>query len=201
MRFLCKASADLEPYHGLSYSTLADRDTARDALTRVQFGFCAYSERCLRPLDSVDIEHFDPRKKGTNQDGIENWHAVLHWMNSHKARKIEPYLPLPPLNGLIPDRIRYERGQFCCRDGDVESDNLLKFLGVNRPEVAEERKKHVERVRRVKDWCERLGEDLHSFLQADPDYLSFASALEAELGIPAFDLIVQQSQRDSCSRA
>lgn len=31
-------------------------------------GFCAYSERYMRRTDAVDIEHFDPRLKTTEND-------------------------------------------------------------------------------------------------------------------------------------
>lgn len=197
MRFLRKSAAELESLRFLSYARKADRDAARGHLVVLQRGYCAYSERYLKPLDSVEIEHFDPRLKHTERDGIANWHAVLRWMNAHKARIIEPYLPLPATDDDSLDRrIRYERGEFTCDPADHEARHLIEFLGVNRPEVVHERNNHVSRVRRLRDLCERHGDDFVSLLVDSPEDLSFSSALEAELGIPAFRLIEEGRQRN-----
>ncbi|WP_367875113.1 hypothetical protein [Luteolibacter sp. Populi] len=191
MKFLRKRSGDLEAYLELTYENRSQRDQARELLVHLQYGFCAYSERYLKPLDSVEVEHFDPRKKNSDGDSIANWHAVLRWMNAHKARKIEPFLPLPELAELEVDRFTYERGEFICAEGDIEAINLLEFLGVNRPEVFEERAKHVKRVRRMRELC-KTEEEFRTFLiDVSPDDLSFPTALEAELGIPAFEWILE----------
>lgn len=185
MNFLRKDSAAVEQYADLRYPQ--DCENARDVLIRLQRGFCAYSERYLRPLDSVEVEHFDPRKKNTPADGIKNWHAVIRWMNAHKFRRIDRYEPLPDLASWTPDRVRYEHGLFVCDDGDVETQNLIDFLNVNRQEVFEERSNHIARLRSIQEKC---GDELLiEILSESPDDLSFPTAIEAELGIPAFELI------------
>jgi len=190
MRFLLKSSPGLAPYVNLRYLNRSDRETALARLVALQSGFCAYSERYLRPLDSCEIEHFDPRIKGTDQDNIFNWHAVLRWMNAHKARKIEPFLPLPDTDDVSLDRrIRYDHGEFVCDSSDAEARNLIEFLGVNRPEVTKERSDHVQRVRKLRDLCAGSGDDFEEFLLDSPEDLSFPSALEGDLEIPAFALI------------
>lgn len=191
MKFIVKKPEELVAFTGLRYENQTERRQAREALVDLQHGFCAYSERYLKPLDSVEVEHFDPRKKGTASDSISNWHAVLRWMNAHKARKIDPFLPLPELSDLASGRIRYDRGEFVCADDDIEARNLIEFLGVNRPEVFDERSKHVQRIKRVRELCERCGDDFHALLRESPEDLSFASALEGDLGVPAFQLILE----------
>lgn len=89
MNFLPKDNSRTASYRDFRYPK--DRDEAVQALTTLQKGYCAYSERYLKPLDSVELEHFDPRKKGTPEDGFENWHAVIRWMNAHKSRRIENF--------------------------------------------------------------------------------------------------------------
>lgn len=194
MKFLVKSAEDIAAHLTLRYENRGERDVARRVLVELQHGFCAYSERYLKPLDSVEVEHFDPRKKGTLEDGISNWHAVLRWMNAHKAKKIEPFVPLPELSELTADRIRYERGEFVCDEADIEARNLIDFLGVNRPEVFGERAKHVQRMKKVRDLCEKAGDDFLALLREMPEDLSFASALEVELGIPATELIQSAQQ-------
>jgi len=119
MRFLPKNPDAIIAHQSLTYP--ADRNPARKILTDLQKGFCAYSERFLKPLDSVEVEHFDPRLKGTDMDGIHNWHAVIRWMNAHKSRRISDFEPLPDLKHWSPDRVSYERGGFICNETDRES--------------------------------------------------------------------------------
>jgi len=185
MNFLHKDSAETAKYHALRYPK--DRDKSVKILIRLQKGFCAYSERYLKPLDSVELEHFDPRKKNTDADGFGNWHAVIRWMNAHKARSIEKFEPLPNLESWTTDRVRYEHGFFVCREDDAEARNLIEFLGVNRQEVFEERANHIARIRNIRL---KVGDDLLlEILNESPEQLSFPTAIEAELDIPAFDMI------------
>jgi hypothetical protein len=185
MNFLPKDSAKTERYSGLRYPQ--DRDEAVRALTALQKGYCAYSERYLKPLDSVELEHFDPREKNTEEDGFKNWHAVIRWMNAHKARRIENFEPLPEIETWTADRVRYEHGFFVCDEEDIETKNLIDFLGVNRQEVFEERANHIARIRNMR---QKVGVPmLMEILSESPEQLSFPTAIEAELDIPAFDLI------------
>ncbi len=187
MNFLPKDRAEIEKHSGLRYP--ADRDEACEALIQLQSGFCAYSERYLMPLDSVEVEHFDSRKKNSPADNFSNWHAVIRWMNAHKFRRIEKFEPLPDFQFWTADRVRYEHGQFVCDDEDLETKNLIDFLSINRPEVFEERSNHIARLRRIQ---EKYGNDsLIEILSESPQDLSFPTAIEAELGIPAFELIAR----------
>lgn len=193
MNFLHKNGASAEGFGELRYPK--DRDAAIEALIRLQKGYCAYSERYLKPLDSVELEHFDPRKKNTESDGFKNWHAVIRWMNAHKHRRIDRYEPLPDLDSWTPARIRYESGLFVCDEADQETKNLIEFLGVNRQEVFEERSNHIARIRSIQ---QKFGNEvLMEILNESPADLSFPSAIEAELGIPAFELIERLLEAES----
>ena len=185
MNFLPKDSTKIGRYSGFRYPQ--DRDKAVNALTSLQKGYCAYSERYLKPLDSVELEHFDPRKKHTEEDGFKNWHAVIRWMNAHKSRCIENFEPLPEIESWTTARVRYQHGLYVCDDADIETRNLIDFLGVNRQEVFEERSNHIERMRGIQ---QKFGNEvLIEILSESPADLSFPTAIEAELGIPAFELI------------
>lgn len=185
MNYLHKDTSEIENYGALRYPQ--HRDEARQALILLQKGFCAYSERYLKPLDSVEVEHFDPRKKNTEADGFNNWHAVIRWMNAHKFRRIDRYEPLPDLESWTPARVRYKHGLFVCDDEDLETKNLIDFLNVNRQEVFEERSNHIARLRNIQE--KHGNELLMEILSESPEDLSFPTAIEAELGIPAFELI------------
>ncbi len=160
-----------------------DAKLIREALLAEQRGFCAYSEKFVQNIDSYDVEHFDSRLKGGDRDGYMNWYAVLHWMNSHKPRKIEPFLPmLQPHDPELRRRIAYENGQFfAIRDDDLAAKNLIRYLGWNRPELATERSNWVSVVRELHGF---FGDDTAflNYLREKPVYLSFISALTAELG-------------------
>ena len=181
MRYLKKKPDSTIVSRGWRYPQ--DARQIRDELLREQRGFCAYSERFVHAIDSCDVEHFDPRLKTTDRDGYWNWYAVLHWVNSHKPRKIDPYLPmLPPHDPDVSRRIRYEDGQFVAEDGDAPAENLIKYLGWNRPELAEDRSRHVRRIRELRSLFGEDADGFRDFLRLHRENLSFATALEVELG-------------------
>jgi hypothetical protein len=60
---------------------------------------------------------------------------------------------------------------------------LIKYLGWNRPELAQDRANHVRRIRELRTF---FGSDTAAFLDYllnDPENLNFLTALEAELGL------------------
>lgn len=178
MRYLGKRGDSAVVADGLVYEK--DAAKIRDALRSEQDGYCAYSECWIRPgLDAHDVEHFDPRLKGTARDGYRNWYAVLHKLNLEKPRKIEPFLPILDPATELSKRIRYVHGHFEPIDADdVEARHLIEFLGWNKWELSEERRKHVKRVKRLLELGETWSE-----VAKEPLNLSYATALEAELGL------------------
>lgn len=163
-----------------------DSKKIREELGYEQIGFCAYSERYMKRTDAVDVEHFDPRLKNTENDNYWNWYAVLSWMNKHKPRNIEPFEPiLQPYSEEVRRRVHYQHGQFLVvNPDDQEALNLITYLGWNKPELAEDRRKHVKRIREVQQKLGGTQDEFFDFLLRDPDNLSFFSALNVELDIP-----------------
>lgn len=190
MKFLNKTATHTQSSVGLSYGQVSDRDDIKAILLAEQKGFCAYSERFIKQTDSTHIEHFDGRIKDTLQDSYDNWYAVLAWMNLHKPKKIVPYLPMLSPSSLLETRINYDRGFYkTINQGDVEAQNLINYLGFNKAELVVDRKKHVARVKRLRNLCQGDEELFLEELQIDKYNLSFITALEAELNISLFHLL------------
>lgn len=184
MKYLQKIDASEIVEEEWTYDKKSDRPKIKRVLLEEQQGFCAYSERYVGKTDAVDIEHFDPRIKNTTNDNYRNWYAVLHWLNIHKPKLIVPHLPiLHPSAADLSERIIYEDGLFqIVEEGDTEAENLINFLGWNKPEVVEDRQKHVQRIQFMKEMLND-NELFLNQLRNDKMNLSFATALEVELGI------------------
>jgi hypothetical protein len=183
MRYLAKRPSSQIPASGWTYPRDAAR--IRRALLDEQQGFCAYSEGYVRPTDACDVEHFDPRLKGKPEDGYRNWYAVRHWMNAHKPPKIESFEPvLDPADVASSRRVGYSDGQYQPADpADSAARNLIAFLGWNRPELAQERSRHVNLVRDILERLAGSPAEALEYLRTHPELCSFATVLEAELGI------------------
>ena len=193
MRYLKKINNSPIITNNLNYANVGQRNAIRRELTNEQKGFCAYSERFIKHTDSIDIEHFDPRKKNTLDDDYYNWYATLHYLNSHKPNIIDPYLPiLSPYSPDLAVRVTYEDGLFKeVNPDDIEAKNLINFLGVNKFEVHSDRSKHITRINTLKNLC---GGDDQLFVEKmieDRDNLSFATALEHKFDLDIDSLILQ----------
>lgn len=184
MRYLRKTSESRIIREGWHYNTQSQRPGIRSELLLEQQGFCAYTERYVAPIDACEIEHFDDRLKG-QEDNYWNWYAVHRWINQHK-RRIEQFLPLLlPHDPTVSERIVYLDGQFqACNEDDQEAVNLIRFLRWNDPTLAEFRNKHVRHILYIRTHFFADDEaGFIEFIQRDPANLSFITVLEAELGI------------------
>lgn len=190
MRFLKKDTES--SLSTLRYSVVAEREELRKGLLREQYGFCAYSERFVQHSDSCNIEHFYPKSENPQkEDDYMNLYAAHSWMDAHKPKKIAPFLPiLEPHSEDLHDRIQYEGGIFkCVNDGDKEAENLIEFLGFNKYEVSEDRRKHLSRIKQLRNW--KSEPEFSDYLKEHRQELSYATALEKELGIPAMQMIIE----------
>lgn len=190
MKYLLKNENSSIIRENLSYEKKSERPKIKQELIKEQENFCAYSERYLLNTDEIHIEHFDGRIKHTTDDNYYNWYAVLSWMNSHKAKKIEPFLPIiQPYE--IDDKISYTNGvYFPTNSTDIESKNLIEYLGLNKYELFVDREKHISEMKTMlTDFCNNDIEKLKDFLKYNRKNLSFYTALEHELNIDLSDLI------------
>ena len=191
MKFLAKTDKSGILSEGLDYKIKSQRSSIRQFLVDEQKNFCAYSERYIKNTDSVDIEHFDGRLKPTPQDSYYNWYGVISWFNSHKPKKIEPFLPiLSPSAADLGERIQFEHGIYkIVNEGDTEAQNLINYLGLNKPELYSDRNNHIKRIMTL---FELLGEDINSLLiqlSTERENLSFSTAIEAKFGVDLNDII------------
>ncbi len=190
MKYLGKTSDSKIIREDLTYSVPSQRGKIRLYLLEEQKGFCAYTEKYICETDSYDIEHFDPAKKGSPDDGYHNWYAVRSWINQRKPRKKDEVMLLPYAEDVA-RRIKFDSsGLFVVTNPeDIEAKNLLAFIGINRPEVYRDREKHVERIRSLKSLCGTDDALFFRMMAEHKDYLSYASALECILGIDLTELI------------
>ncbi|PHR14784.1 MAG: hypothetical protein COA40_00990 [Aequorivita sp.] len=175
----------------LNYETNNQREEIRKLLVQEQNQFCAYSERYIKETDSVDIEHFDGRLKSSEEDNYYNWYGVLTWFNSHKPKKIDPFIPfLIPHSADLKDRIKYENGIYIIiNEEDIEAQNLIDYLGFNKVELFNDRKKHINRIATLLEMLNKDIDSLKEHFKKDKDSLSFATAIEVEFEIDLEDLI------------
>lgn len=202
MQFLSKNPNSDILKESLKYKSSSGRSNQKlkQALLNEQQGFCAYSEKYLSPLDSVDVEHFNPALK--EQDDYFNYYAVLHSCNQHKQHLYPKFAESDFFKTLffqdpeqLHSRIQYFKdevgGMFDSVDPeDRDAQNLIEFLGWNRPELLSERKKHLARL---KSWMKDAGyesvEAQITFLRKDPTHLSYITMLERELNLPLLTLL------------
>lgn len=116
----------------------------RETLLTEQNHICTYTETFFGRSDTRDIEHFNPKLKGTDEDGYHNWFLVKHQWNSEKSTKWDKYQPiLNPMDEDFEKRIVYEDGYYDFNIGDKEAENLIKLLKLDDLELAKERKSYI----------------------------------------------------------
>ena len=189
MKFLGKKKGSSIVADGIRYNSKSGNEELRTRLIKEQSGFCAYTEKYIEPLDSVDVDHFDPRKKDTPEDGYTNWYAVLHKQNQKRPRKTESHLPLPnPAHPQMTGTIEFLAGQFVPVDEkDVETRNLIKWLGLDSFALLKQIQNHLSRIKFLR--AQKQEEEFLKYLNEHPRELSFISALEKEFNLKLANLI------------
>lgn len=195
MRFLLKGNQHIINQiqnNGLNYEQ--GRSKLRNVLLREQKNFCAYTEWYFEETSSPEIEHFDNRKKNTNQDNYYNWYVVKRWSNAHKPN-IKDYLPImEPNNFVVFSKIEYFANQFIIKDkhdADYEKlNNLLKFIGCNKIEVAVDRQNHIDKLKDIMELYETKDDFKNNYLKNNKMELSFITAIQYELDIDITDIII-----------
>lgn len=170
----------------------------RTALIAEQKGFCAYTEKFIDRIDSVEVEHFNAALKPN--DNYYNYYAALRIANSYK--KDEEYSGASFFTSLffqnreeLLRRIQFKDGIYVETDpADEEARGLIDFLGLNHPDLYEQRKQHLARLTRYLSFG---GVDVSDkaavsdfFKKPEHRYLlSFITAIESEFQVPLEDLL------------
>lgn len=197
MKFLPKNSASDILKENLTYKENRGENNKK-LLVRLlaeQQNFCAYSEKYIKDLDSVEVEHFDASKKYA--DNYYNYYAVLRKLNAQK--RDEAFAGNPFFQTLffqnkteLHKRIRYikEDCVFETTDRtDTEAQNLLDFLGMNDDKVYRERQKHLQRLHYIKNDAKYNDAQFQQYLKKHPEELSFITALEHEFNFVLQDFL------------
>jgi len=197
MRFLVKPQTTRA--EGVAYKDKGHNEKLRQVLIDEQQWFCAYTERRFRSDDTIAIEHFDKRLKGTPQDDHNNWYAVLQKANQLKRRKekkhegatffetrffqhkeqLEARIGYEPVDGIY-----FERNE-----NDAEARDLLDFLSVNeRPRVVD-RLRHINRLKCLFEDMGYSHAEMLTYFSKHPEELDFVTALEKELHLDLSEVL------------
>ena len=138
-----KSSKILE--QGIAYKN-GDNSKLSLMLNNEQKGFCAYTEEYIGRADAKDIEHFNPKLKGTKNDNYKNWFLVKHQWNKEKSTKWDEFQPvLHPTDKTFEKRVIYDQGDYItATPEDVEAKNVINLLKLDDLILADERKRYLK---------------------------------------------------------
>ncbi|MDX2249636.1 MAG: hypothetical protein SF052_22830 [Bacteroidia bacterium] len=188
MKFLTKNKDSAVLQQGLTYQKDKSKNNQRlrEMLISEQKNFCAYTEKYLNGMDTVDVEHFDSSLK--YKDDYFNYYAVLSKANQYK--KDEKYKDAPFFKNRFFQnkdefdfRVRYVKGgDYEEVDlNDTEAQELIDFLGFNHEFLHRDRKKHIKRLDGLFKDANWNTEKQIEYFQQNRSELSFLTALEVEL--------------------
>jgi len=163
-----------------------------DIILKEQKGFCAYTDEYISRTDARDIEHFNPTFKDTVNDDYQNWFVVKHQWNKEKSDKWEKHQPiLNPTANDFEDRIVYLEGDYVVKAGnDQHAKNLISFLKLDDPGLADKRKKYIGRKRKEIE-LSGLSPLKYFAILLDDDIcqVSYTRAVNEEFGVDLWNLI------------
>lgn len=195
MKFLSKNSTSLILANKITYKKDAGENNKKlkELLIQEQSNFCAYTEKYLEPLDSVEVEHFNSTLK--YKDNYYNYYAVIR--NANLYKQDEKYIGASFFESLFfqnyeafISRIDFKNNIYYEIDeNDTEATEFIDFLGLNHPTLSEQRSKHIKRLRESFKDANYSIEDIRGYFQKNKDQLSFCTAIESEFGIDTNDII------------
>ena len=162
----------------------------RELLVIEQNGYCAYTEKKLTGLDSVEVEHFNPVKK--NEDDYYNYYSVIRRANQLKTRTenqtefqgasffesrfFQSQNGFEERIAFIPDDLKYEARS----PDDKEAKQLINYLNLNDVDLITERRNQIIMLN---DFCGDDSGTLKAYLKKHPERASFPTAIEAAFNI------------------
>lgn len=205
MKFLSK-NADSEVLKkGLVYgkNRPIQNKEIRDLLVAEQKNFCAYTEKYISGLDSVEVEHFNSSKK--YNDDYYNYYAVIRKANTYK--KDEKYRDAQFFESLFFQKHFDKRIQFVAEAqdykeidaedteakdyiakglfyavidaGDTEARDFINFIGLNNPDLSSDRWRHINRLAGLFNSTLEMA----AYLKNHKEELSFITAIENKFNI------------------
>ena len=165
----------------------ANNAILKDLLLIEQKNFCAYTEKYIQSLDSTEVEHFNSSLKYA--DDYYNYYAVIRKANEYKIAKDNTYRGAGFFGNLffqneleLRRRIRYIDGVYEEVDiTDTEAKDFIDFLGFNEHPLFEDRKKHINRLKKSFNEAGWDAQRQLEYFRTYPYELSFITALENEL--------------------
>ncbi len=187
MKFLGKSNSSEIYTSEKTYVMNGDNSLLRAMLLAEQKNFCAYSEKYIEELDSVEIEHFNPALKGN--DNYFNYYAALRSCNAHNKKAYLDYRNSSFFTSLffhnqqeLANRLEYNNGQYQEIDvADFEVIELIEFLGFNRQQLYNDRKKHIKLLKSTFADGNYTKEQQLDYFRNNPQQLDFITAIEIEL--------------------
>ena len=162
-------------------------------LVQEQLNFCAYTEKYLQPLDSIEVEHFNPSLK--NNDNYFNYYAVIR--NANLYKQDEKYANALFFQSLffqnkqnLAARIGFSNNIYYeINETDTEARDFIDFLGFNHPTLSELRSKHLKRLKEAFQEANYSKEDIKNYFRKNKDQLSFSTAIEVEFEIEIEEIL------------
>lgn len=166
-----------------------DNSFLSSILLNEQKRFCAYTEEYIGINDAVDIEHFNPNLKGKTEDSYDNWFSVKHKPNRKKTTNWhEPILH--PSSIDFEQRIIYYDGDYICKPGDIEAENLIKLLNLGDQIFVKERKRYINRRKeRIAELGISPEEYFKERIEKDIDQIKYLRAIQEVFEIDIWSMI------------
>ena len=167
----------------------------KQLLITEQKNFCAYTEKYISELDSSEVEHFNSSLKYS--EDYYNYYAVIRRANQYK--KDNEYLEASFYKTLFfqnpevfNNRVRYLKDGVYEEviEADSEAKELIAFLGFNHPNLYEQRKRHIKRLKRNFDNAGYTNEKCMQYFRDHKEDLNFVTAIEVELDLDLSEFYV-----------
>ena len=179
----------------LEYIPKGDNSKIRKILFIEQKGFCAYTETYLGRSDQKDIDHFNPSKDFADRNKYHNLFLCKALWNKEKLNKWKDFQPI-----LHPTAIDFEERVIYNKDlkifeakseKDIEAVHTVELLKLNDPDLANERKRYLNRMQEISEAYDCSIEDLFHKIIKNNDYthLLFIRSVQDEFGFDLWNMI------------
>lgn len=156
-------------------------------LLKEQKNFCAYTEKYIQELDATEVEHFNSSIK--YNDDYFNYYAVIRKANQYKKDNLYSDAKFFETKFFqnkdeLNSRIQFRDGcYFQVEESDNEAEELIDFLGLNHPDLAQQRTRHINRLVKNFELAKYSKEQCIDYFKTHIDELSFITAIEEKLKI------------------